>query len=70
MVEKAKTGIWKTLHESQGHTDMCYVETPTNPNYATTVKLWNEIKADVAAYKKTLHLLMEIMKWMQESQLL
>ncbi len=45
--------IWKTLHESQGHTDMCYVETPTNPNYATTVKLWNEIKADVAAYKKT-----------------
>lgn len=45
--------IWKTLHESQGHTDMCYVETPTNPDYATTVKLWNEIKADVAAYKKT-----------------
>lgn len=44
--------IWKTIHEAQGHTDMCYVETPTNPNYATTVKLWNEILNDVANYKK------------------
>ena len=44
--------IWKVRHEADGHTDMCYVETPTNPNYSTTVKLWNEILADVATYKK------------------
>jgi LPXTG-motif cell wall-anchored protein len=44
--------IWKVRHEADGHTDMCYVETPTNPNYSTTVKLWNEILADVEAYKK------------------
>lgn len=44
--------IWKVRHEADGHTDMCYVETPTNPNYSTTVKLWNEILSDVEAYKK------------------
>lgn len=45
--------IWKVLHESQGHTDMCYVETNTNPDYPTTVRLWNEILSDVEQYKKT-----------------
>ncbi|MEG0547856.1 MAG: SpaA isopeptide-forming pilin-related protein [Bacilli bacterium] len=45
--------IWKTLHESQGYTDLCYVETNTNPDYPTTVRLWNEILNDVAEYKKT-----------------
>lgn len=45
--------IWKVRHEYDGHTDMCYVETPTNPDYATTVKCWNQILADVKAYKKT-----------------
>ena len=45
--------IWKVLHESEGHTNMCYVETPTNPNYATTVKLWNQILDDVQQYKKS-----------------
>ncbi|WP_028044428.1 SpaA isopeptide-forming pilin-related protein [Candidatus Stoquefichus massiliensis] len=44
--------IWKVLHESQGHTDMCYVETNTNPDYPTTVRLWNEILSDVEQYKK------------------
>lgn len=44
--------IWKTIHEAQGYTDMVYVQTPTNPDYATTVKLWNQILADVAEYKK------------------
>lgn len=44
--------IWKVRHEADGHTDMCYVETPTNPNYSTTVKLWNQILNDVKEYKK------------------
>lgn len=43
--------IWKTIHYDS--TDMCYVETPTNPDYATTVRLWNEILADVENYKRT-----------------
>ncbi|GFI40743.1 hypothetical protein IMSAGC017_00778 [Thomasclavelia cocleata] len=43
--------IWKVRHEAEGHTDMCYVETPTNPDYNTTVKCWNEILNDVKAYK-------------------
>ncbi|RHS32953.1 hypothetical protein DWV50_12490 [Coprobacillus sp. AF09-1A] len=42
--------IWKTIHYNS--TDMCYVETPTNPDYATTVRLWNEILADVENYKR------------------
>ena len=32
---------------------MCYVETPTNPDYTTTVRLWNKILADVENYKRT-----------------
>lgn len=44
--------IWKVRHEADGHTDMCYVETPTNPDYKTTVKHWNEILKDVEEYKK------------------
>lgn len=44
--------IWKVRHEADGHTDMCYVETPTNPDYKTTVKYWNEILKDVEEYKK------------------
>ncbi|WP_455684133.1 SpaA isopeptide-forming pilin-related protein [Thomasclavelia sp.] len=43
--------IWKTIHYNS--TDMCYVETPTNPDYATTVRLWNEILTDVENYKRT-----------------
>lgn len=43
--------IWKTIHYNS--TDMCYVETPTNPDYTTTVRLWNEILADVENYKRT-----------------
>ena len=43
--------IWKTIHYNS--TDICYVETPTNPDYATTVRLWNEILADVENYKRT-----------------
>lgn len=42
--------IWKTIHSNDSN--MCYVETPTNPNYAATVSRWNEILADVAEYKK------------------
>lgn len=44
--------IWKVRHEADGHTDMCYIETPTNPDYKTTVKYWNEILKDVEEYKK------------------
>lgn len=43
--------IWKTIHYNS--TDMCYVETPTNPDYTTTVRLWNKILADVENYKRT-----------------
>ncbi|MFQ9972666.1 SpaA isopeptide-forming pilin-related protein [Coprobacillus cateniformis] len=43
--------IWKTIHCNS--TDMCYVETPTNPDYTTTVRLWNKIPADVENYKRT-----------------
>lgn len=45
--------IWKVRHEADGYIDLCYIETPTNPDYATTVKYWNEILKDVEDYKKT-----------------
>lgn len=41
--------IWKTIHSD--NPDICYVETPTNPDYSTTQQLWKQILADVESYK-------------------